>query len=60
MKIPELDNPWYQSAQTELSAALARSGRTGTARNVIFFIGDGMSLSTVTAARILEGQIQGS
>lgn len=30
-----------------------------TARNVILFIGDGMSLDTVTAARILEGQQRG-
>ncbi len=29
------------------------------ARNVILFIGDGMSLDTVTAARILEGQQRG-
>ena len=29
------------------------------ARNVILFIGDGMGISTVTAARILEGQLRG-
>ncbi|HZH43589.1 MAG TPA: alkaline phosphatase, partial [Lysobacter sp.] len=29
------------------------------ARNVILFVGDGMSLATVTAARILEGQRRG-
>ena len=26
---------------------------------MIFFVGDGMSVSTITAARILEGQIKG-
>ena len=31
----------------------------GAAKNVILFIGDGMGISTVTAARILEGQMQG-
>lgn len=31
----------------------------GRARNVILFLGDGMSLTTVTAARILEGQRRG-
>ena len=31
----------------------------GRAKNVILFIGDGMSLTTVTAARILEGQRKG-
>ncbi len=30
-----------------------------SAKNVIFFLGDGMGLSTVTAARILEGQQRG-
>src|SRR5262245_2734867 len=29
------------------------------ARNVILFVGDGMGLSTITAARILEGQRRG-
>ena len=29
------------------------------ARNVVLFIGDGMGVSTVTAARILEGQLRG-
>lgn len=29
------------------------------ARNVILFVGDGMSLATVSAARILEGQLRG-
>lgn len=32
---------------------------SGRARNVIVFIGDGMSLTTVTAARIMEGQRAG-
>ena len=31
---------------------------TKTAKNVIFFLGDGMSIPTVTAARILEGQLR--
>jgi alkaline phosphatase len=31
----------------------------GRAKNVILFIGDGMGISTVTAARILEGQLRG-
>lgn len=29
------------------------------ARNVILFVGDGMGVATVTAARILEGQLEG-
>lgn len=30
----------------------------GTAKNVIFFLGDGMSITTLTAARIYMGQTQ--
>jgi hypothetical protein len=33
---------------------------TGTARNVILFVGDGMGISTVTAARIYAGQLTGA
>ena len=29
------------------------------AKNVILFLGDGMGISTVTAARILAGQLKG-
>ena len=30
-----------------------------TAKNAILFVGDGMGFSTVTAARILDGQMKG-
>lgn len=30
----------------------------GVAKNVILFLGDGMSIPTVTAARIYKGQLQ--
>ena len=29
------------------------------AKNVIFFLGDGMGISTITASRIFKGQING-
>lgn len=57
--LPALDNDWYAAAQDELADALGRRGRPHRARNVILFIGDGMSLATITAARILEGQLRG-
>jgi alkaline phosphatase len=50
------DNPWYR-AGTE--AVAARRAGSGTAKNVILFVGDGMGISTVTAARILAGQREG-
>lgn len=31
----------------------------GRAKNVIIFIGDGMGMSTITAARIYKGQLAG-
>ena len=53
------DNPWFVGAQAELRASRALARSDAPARNVILFIGDGMSLATVTAARILEGQLRG-
>lgn len=47
---------WYRSGAERAAANGAMRGR---ARNVILFIGDGMSLTTVAAARILEGQRRG-
>jgi alkaline phosphatase len=32
--------------------------QTNTARNMIMFLGDGMSLTTLTAARIYQGQLR--
>lgn len=46
---------WYRSGAASAAANGAMSGR---AKNVIVFLGDGMSLTTVAAARILEGQRQ--
>ncbi|HLL17914.1 MAG TPA: alkaline phosphatase, partial [Rubrivivax sp.] len=47
---------WYRSGAARAAANGAMGGR---ARNVIVFLGDGMSLTTVAAARILEGQRKG-
>lgn len=43
-------------AQSELDRALDVTHNTDVARNVILFLGDGMSISTVTASRILQGR----
>ncbi|WP_420933209.1 alkaline phosphatase [Alteromonas sp. A081] len=45
------------NSQAELNAMVERL--RGTAKNVILFVGDGMGISTVTAARILDGQMKG-
>jgi alkaline phosphatase len=49
----QLDSPWFTDARQRVRA---RPEEAGGARNVIFFLGDGMGISTVTAARILAGQ----
>lgn len=63
VEVPAIERPagetaawWYRSGAAEAAARGAMSGR---AKNVILFVGDGMSLTTVAAARILEGQRRG-
>jgi alkaline phosphatase len=53
---PEL---WYQQGQDALKQALNTKANKRKAKNVILFIGDGMGISTITAARILAGQLAG-
>ena len=52
---------WFESGQQTVAdnRALRTLPTDGIARNVILFVGDGMGISTVTAARILEGQLRG-
>lgn len=55
----ETPRDWYEEAQAELQRSLAREENTGLAKNIILFVGDGMGISTVTAARIYDGQEHG-
>lgn len=55
----ETPDGWYRQGGNSLQQALAQRPRTGRARNVILFLGDGMGITTVTASRILAGQSQG-
>ncbi|MGE8290005.1 MAG: alkaline phosphatase, partial [Stenotrophomonas sp.] len=48
---------WYRDGAAR---AAGNGAMAGKAKNVILFLGDGMSLTTVAAARILEGQRHGS
>ncbi|RXN16886.1 alkaline phosphatase-like protein [Labeo rohita] len=56
----EEENPefWRTSAQNTLRSALSRNLNTNVAKNVVLFLGDGMGVTTITAARILKGQLQ--
>jgi alkaline phosphatase len=55
------ENPgqWFADGNAELQKALQMKANEGHAKNVILFVGDGMSLTTVTAARIFDGQARG-
>ncbi|XP_060071407.1 alkaline phosphatase-like [Ylistrum balloti] len=49
---------WRNIAKEDLNRRINWKPNVGVAKNVIFFLGDGMGISTVTAARILKGQLQ--
>lgn len=48
---------WQAAGRAALAEAKRLKPIPGPAKNVILFIGDGMGVSTVTAARILQGQL---
>ncbi len=50
---------WRRAGREALARAQTLQPSSGKAKNLILFIGDGMGISTVTAARILEGQLRG-
>ena len=51
---------WKERGQAALAQARKLAGnKRERAKNVILFVGDGMGVSTITAARILEGQRRG-
>jgi alkaline phosphatase len=49
---------WYRQARDTIDAQLKRKLNRNVAKNVILFLGDGMGMSTVTAGRILKGQLK--
>jgi alkaline phosphatase len=54
------DSEWTQQGLRAIAAAQRLpESRRERARNVILFVGDGMGISTITAARILDGQNKG-
>ncbi len=53
------ENPWFTSARRAVGEAKALAPAARPAKNLILFLGDGMGLTTVAAARILEGQLHG-
>ncbi|MEY4509578.1 MAG: alkaline phosphatase, placental type [Pseudomonadota bacterium] len=54
------DSPWTDEGLKAIRAAQKLQYTTKErAKNVILFVGDGMGVSTITAARILDGQRKG-
>ncbi|WP_300354412.1 alkaline phosphatase [uncultured Alcanivorax sp.] len=50
---------WFTDGQSSIQDKSSMAREDVTAKNVILFVGDGMGISTLTAARILEGQLAG-
>ncbi len=64
VEVPRIARPsgetpawWFREGAAQ---AAARGAMAGRAKNVIVFLGDGMSLTTVAAARVFEGQRKGA
>ncbi len=59
---PEYETPelWYKQGAKAVKKAKKLKEKKWKAKNIILFVGDGMGVSTITAARILEGQLKGN
>jgi alkaline phosphatase len=55
-EVPTSAEQWYASGRISVLDNTFHLPNLHRAKNVILFVGDGMGVSTVTAARILEGQ----
>jgi alkaline phosphatase len=60
----ETPKSWYKDGaeRVKINQIIAKQARYNTrkrAKNIILFVGDGMGISTVTAARIYDGQKKG-
>ena len=56
---PETVEDWWNAGQRFIDANRRLQRNIRRAENVILFVGDGMGISTITAARIREGQLLG-
>ena len=55
----QVNSPWYTEGLKLLDQKLNDKPIKKAGNSVILFLGDGMSLTTVTAARIFKGQREG-
>jgi alkaline phosphatase len=56
----QTNSPWFQEANANIAFKEQTMNTPSTAKNVILFVGDGMGITTLTAARILEAQRAGA
>ncbi|MCG8441373.1 MAG: alkaline phosphatase, partial [Caulobacterales bacterium] len=59
LEAPQASDPYFEAAAAALASRVSQLAAEPPARNVILFVGDGMGVSTVTAARIFAGQVEG-
>jgi alkaline phosphatase len=59
VKRQESAETWQRDGWNFIAQSKNLTSRKGKAKNVILFLGDGMGISTITAARIFEGQRRG-
>ncbi len=59
VKRQESAETWRRDGWNAVEKAKKEKIRKNRAKNVILFIGDGMGVTTLTASRILEGQMRG-
>ena len=57
--IVQADSSWYTEAEAALKAKIDAQPNTGTAKNVILFVADGMGVGTNYAIRLFAGQLEG-
>ena len=55
----ETPETWKKGGKVAIARAKQKQNFNSKAKNVVLFVGDGMGISTITAARILEGQLRG-
>jgi len=64
MAVDESNESWYTQGEQATKQAMKNARKAAKiskrkAKNIILFVGDGMGVSTVTAARIYDGQLKG-
>jgi alkaline phosphatase len=59
VKRVESPEKWQRDGEAFVERAKNKKYFGSRAKNVILFVGDGMGITTLTAARILEGQLRG-